>query len=229
MNSLVDPVKIILIGSGGVGKSSIVRRLAGHTFEDKYLPTTGIDVANMKVLLKDSAFVDVSIIDTGAELMQSCPGSTMSLLCAGGVDCAIIVADGGNARSILDVNRWLNLITQHGSNKLDIHLVISKADIPASGREFSPIKLSSVIKDSAIGGWSWTVSNPEFGDMDIARGCIEHQRAPEDVIRTIIHTVLVNRAGNVCKLFPVPFRLQFVQLTSFPFPDVDKYFSSATS
>lgn len=229
MNSLVDPIKILLIGGYGVGKSSMLRRVAGLPYEAKYIATTGIDVLNLRVPLKEAASIDVSIIDVGAEFLLAHPGSTMSLLCANGMDCIIVVADSGDATSILEVNRWLNLITQHGSSKADIHLVISKADIPGPEREFCPSKLSNVIKESIITGWSWTVSNPDFGDIDVSRGCVEQQKPPEEVIRSIVHTILVQRAGNICKLLPVPFRLEFDKLSCFPFQDVDQYFSSASS
>jgi hypothetical protein len=229
MNTVVDPVKILVIGGYGVGKSSIIRRVAELAFESRYVPTTGIDVVVLKAPLKDSASIEVSVIDVGAELLLAHPGSTMSLLCANGVDCIIVVADGGDATSILEVKRWLHLIIQHGGNKAEIRLIISKADIPAAEREFSPSKLSRVIKESIISGWSWTVSNPDFGDIDISRGCVEHQSAPEDIIRSIVHSILVQRAGNLCKLLPVPFRLEFVKYSTYPFQDVDKYFSTSSS
>lgn len=35
---------ILLLGDGGVGKTSLLRRIIGDNFEKKYLPTMGMDV-----------------------------------------------------------------------------------------------------------------------------------------------------------------------------------------
>ena len=37
----MEVIRVAMIGSGGVGKSSLVRRLGGHPFEPRYFPTVG--------------------------------------------------------------------------------------------------------------------------------------------------------------------------------------------
>ncbi|MFQ5821714.1 MAG: Rab family GTPase [Candidatus Heimdallarchaeota archaeon] len=58
--------KTIAVGSGGVGKTSLVRRFAEGTFLETYVPTLGVDFAIKEVQLRDQT-IKLVIFDTGGQ------------------------------------------------------------------------------------------------------------------------------------------------------------------
>lgn len=225
MDNLADPIKILLIGGYGVGKTSFMRRVTGCPFLRVYKQTTGIEESTLRVELLQTTSISISIVDVGANLLCKHPGSTMSLFFAGDVDAVIVMADGDSMRSLVEIKRWLSLVATQGNCKALLHLVIHKADLYSDERKFSPASLSGIVRESVFSDWSWTVGCAEFGDVDLGRGEYEHQRSPDDVIRKIVHSILLKRRGNVCKLLPTRLLLKFVESKNYDFEDIDKYFA----
>jgi GTPase SAR1 family protein len=46
-------VKVCLVGSGGVGKTSLIRRYVNDMFDDKYIATIGTKVTKKEIPIKD--------------------------------------------------------------------------------------------------------------------------------------------------------------------------------
>lgn len=225
MNNLVDPIKFIMIGGKGVGKTSILRRLAQEKFSAA-AKTDGLEVAEFVALLNHSASIHITVVDVSSSLLLAHPGSTMSSLFASEVDGVIIVADSENSNSIVEVKRWLDLVARQGATNMLHHLIIHKADVWQQDKHFCPHKLNRIVINSPFDDWSWTVGDPAFGDVDLKRGEYEHQRAPEDTLRKMVLSVLLKRQGNICRLLPVPLKIEFTKWTSHGFDEVDKYFAS---
>lgn len=59
-------LKICAIGSGSVGKSSLIRRFAVGKFETNYLPTLGVDITT-KMIQVNNACVKLIIVDTAGQ------------------------------------------------------------------------------------------------------------------------------------------------------------------
>jgi hypothetical protein len=223
MNNLVDPVNILVIGSIGVGKTTLLKRLANREYVSDDTPTAGLEVIDFRADLKHSASIRVSVIDVGASLLQSKQSElTFSRLFSTDIDGVCIVADGCKVQTILDVRYWLDLLAKQGVRNVVKHLIVNKADASPFDLQFSPRKLSSIVRASPLDDWSWTVGNAQFGDFDVSRGCVEHQRAPEDILRKMVVTILQKRQGNFCKLLPVPFELTFCKWTSYQASEIER-------
>jgi small GTP-binding protein len=59
-------LKICAIGSGSVGKTSLIRRYAEGKFETNYLPTLGVDITTKKIQV-DNNHVKLILVDTAGQ------------------------------------------------------------------------------------------------------------------------------------------------------------------
>lgn len=60
--------KICAIGSGNVGKTSLIRRFAKGKFtEGTYLPTLGVDITTSKQISVDNKLVQLLLVDTAGQ------------------------------------------------------------------------------------------------------------------------------------------------------------------
>jgi len=115
--------KIIVVGAGKVGKTSITIRFAEDRFRESYLPTLGVDFMT-KNLVVDDMNVKIQIWDTGGQEF------VMSLLpfyfsgAAGGV----LVYDITNRNSFNSLDYWLKQIRQN-AGEVPVVLVGNKVDI----------------------------------------------------------------------------------------------------
>ncbi|MFX0170361.1 MAG: Rab family GTPase [Candidatus Hodarchaeota archaeon] len=59
-------LKICAIGSGSVGKTSLIRRFAEGKFETNYLPTLGVDITTKKIQV-DKNQIKLILVDTAGQ------------------------------------------------------------------------------------------------------------------------------------------------------------------
>jgi small GTP-binding protein len=59
-------LKICAIGTGNVGKTSLIRRFAEGKFETNYLPTLGVDITT-KVIEVDNKKIKLILVDTAGQ------------------------------------------------------------------------------------------------------------------------------------------------------------------
>ena len=69
------PLKIIVIGNAGVGKSHLVDRLLGRSDFDHLLPTTSVDCGETTLSLPSGRNIKVQLWDTGKFRSISCKKS----------------------------------------------------------------------------------------------------------------------------------------------------------
>ena len=58
--------KICAIGSGGVGKTSLIRRYAENKFDKNYLPTLGVDITTKKITIENNN-IKLILVDTAGQ------------------------------------------------------------------------------------------------------------------------------------------------------------------
>jgi internalin A len=124
----VDEVRVILVGNGGSGKTSLVKRFFGESFDENETNTTGIDRRNRKIDIKNLQIEQAQkTINThfwdfgGQQIMQATHQFFLSKRAL-----YILVLDG---RKEEDVEDWLKLIQSFGGyssvlivlNKMDMH------------------------------------------------------------------------------------------------------------
>ncbi|MHA1170954.1 MAG: Rab family GTPase, partial [Candidatus Heimdallarchaeota archaeon] len=115
--------KVIVVGAGKVGKTSLTIRFAEDRFRESYLPTLGVDFMT-KNLTVNEAKVKLQLWDTGGQEF------VMSLLpfyfsgAAGGV----LVYDITNRNSFNSLDYWLKQIRQN-AGEVPVVLAGNKVDI----------------------------------------------------------------------------------------------------
>ena len=104
--------KICLIGSGGVGKTCIARRLCFNTFQKDTQLTIGVDFYNYRVPLQvdgEKRFAKLSIWDFGGQEQFK----TLFRYYIGGVNGIFLVFDLTNIQSLIKLNWWYDMLIEH--------------------------------------------------------------------------------------------------------------------
>jgi small GTP-binding protein len=115
--------KIVLLGTPGVGKTSLVRRFVDSIFDEKYLTTIGVKI-DKKVVPAGGTEVTLMIWDiAGAEERFAVPTSYVR-----GAAGVMLVADGTRPETLTDALEILNEITRE-LGPLPFVLLLNKADL----------------------------------------------------------------------------------------------------
>ncbi|NHJ85720.1 MAG: GTP-binding protein [Asgard group archaeon] len=115
--------KVIIVGAGKVGKTSLTIRFAEDRFRESYLPTLGVDFLTKNVTLNEE-HIKLQLWDTGGQEF------VISLLpfyysgAAGGV----LVFDITNRNSFNSLDYWLKQIRQNAGD-IPVMLAGNKIDI----------------------------------------------------------------------------------------------------
>ncbi|MDH5401306.1 MAG: GTP-binding protein, partial [Candidatus Heimdallarchaeota archaeon] len=155
MKSLSNEIKIkvILLGDGAVGKTSIANRYTHDKFSSTYKPSLGVDFMVKRVEV-DSKKIKVMVFDTaGQEFI-----STLRKRYYSGATGAVIVFDVTREKTFQDLDRWVEEVknevgdiqTIFVGNKIDLsgQRVISKKD----AEEFATKNNGRYIESSALIG-----------------------------------------------------------------------------
>lgn len=135
--------KVIVVGAGKVGKTSLTIRFAEDRFRESYLPTLGVDFMT-KNLTVNEAKVKLQLWDTGGQEF------VMSLLpfyfsgAAGGV----LVYDITNRNSFNSLDYWLKQIRQN-AGEVPVVLAGNKVDI-ADQRKVSTEEAQAFAADKKL-------------------------------------------------------------------------------
>lgn len=107
MTTKVDPVcKLILIGNGSVGKSSIIARFTDDGFGRVYKQTVGLDFFEKLLQIRGDRRVRLQVWDIGGQSI----GSKMIGKYVYGSDIVFICYDVTDPKSFQDVEDWLRLV-----------------------------------------------------------------------------------------------------------------------
>ncbi len=115
--------KVIIVGAGKVGKTSLTIRFAEDRFRESYLPTLGVDFLAKSLTIND-AIIKLQLWDTGGQEF------VMSLLpfYFSGAAAGVLVYDITNRNSFNSLDYWLKQIRQNAGN-VPVVLVGNKIDI----------------------------------------------------------------------------------------------------
>merc|ERR1711957_55675 len=105
--------KVLLIGSSGVGKSSLLVRFADDTFTDNFMPPIGVDF-KIKTIEVDTKKIKLQIWDTaGQERFKT----------------IIASYDITDKKSHQDVHNWMSEVEKHAADNISRILVGNKCDL----------------------------------------------------------------------------------------------------
>jgi len=128
--------KIVVLGDGAIGKTSICMRFCEDHFSKSYKQTIGVDFSLKRVVLPDDKQVSLQIWDIGGQAI----GSKMIGKYIFGAQAVLICYDVTNYQSFQNVEEWIKIVKQTFDreplpyialvgNKMDlVHLRTVKAD-----------------------------------------------------------------------------------------------------
>ena len=122
--------KVVLIGDGGVGKTTLRKSFAGLEFSERYQMTIGVDFAMTRIMLPDpknpNVFVKTSLQlwDLGGQPHFYQVRKTFHMGTAG----ALLVFDVTNVESMYNLENWLHELEQ-GAGKIPVLMVGNKIDL----------------------------------------------------------------------------------------------------
>ncbi len=116
--------KIILIGPGAVGKTSLLERFVHNRFSGKYELTIGVDFLT-KTMEIGADSVRITIWDIGGQDRFK----FMRNRFYDGARGALLVFDLSRGQTYKDIKKWLNEFRQFAGNKVPFILIGNKADL----------------------------------------------------------------------------------------------------
>lgn len=141
MHTLLE-AKVVILGSQGVGKSSLVLRYVQRTFAPNSPSTIGAAFSTTKIFV-DGFKVRLQIWDTaGQERFRS-----MAPMYYRGASAAILVYDITSEESFKDMNKWLEELKKNMSEDLIIHIVGSKCDLAPEKRKVPLSQAQDYVRD----------------------------------------------------------------------------------
>jgi small GTP-binding protein len=127
--------KICLLGDPGVGKTSLVYRLAAHRFDEFYVTTVGARVLRKSIIVRPQDFMtDVRVKLMIWEVRGHC-GLTPINPYLNGTDAAVVIGDAQRLDTQIDLWKWIER-TRAASGDIPVMMLINKTDIMDS--EFDP-------------------------------------------------------------------------------------------
>ena len=101
--------KLLLIGDGGVGKSSLILRFSDDTFTESYISTIGVDFKIRTIEIRGKS-IKLQIWDTaGEEKFRTVTASYYR-----GAHGIIVVYDVTDQTSFTNVKQWMKEIDRNG-------------------------------------------------------------------------------------------------------------------
>ncbi len=116
-------IKIILLGNGGVGKTSIARRYTENTFVSTYRPSLGVDFMVKRLIYKDYR-IKLMVFDTAGQEFIASLRQRYYFAASG----AVIVYDITSRKSFELVEKWVTELKRE-AGEIKTMLVGNKLDL----------------------------------------------------------------------------------------------------
>jgi small GTP-binding protein len=117
--------KIIIIGDPAVGKTSLLTKYSANQFQEKYLPTVGVNILKEPINLGDNRNVILLFWDIAGQpqfYMLHRPYFN-------GADGIILVFDITRSSTFSNINNWWSTCVKYGLSELPRILIGNKIDL----------------------------------------------------------------------------------------------------
>lgn len=119
-----ETFKLILIGSAGVGKSSLILRATTGKFSTEHNATIGVEFGSVLVKVGEK-LVRLQTWDTGG--MESF--RSLTRIFYKGAQVVFVVYDITNLKSFTAIGEWLEEAKQYAGNEVKVFLIANKCDL----------------------------------------------------------------------------------------------------
>ena len=173
--------KIVLAGSKGVGKSSLITRYCDDIFNEKTMETIGVAFKRKSVNINENLTVDLNIWDFGGEDKYR----TLFPAYINGATAALLLYDTTDKSTLEDVKNWVQVIENNSKEIIKV-TIGTKIDL----KEQCQISKTEALKMSEkfncygepIGTSSKTGENVEKAFLNIINGALN----------TIVKNMIIN-------------------------------------
>ena len=156
--------KVIIVGSSGVGKTSLINRYLGHKFENKLYPTVSPSYLLKSIAIDEKHRVDLNIWDTAGQEQYQDIGKAFYH----GSDIGVVCFD-SNPLNMEAVPKWVDRIRQQVQDCC-IFLAATKYDIISQDQD-SVYKINSFSKEKVnelnLAGFYATSAKDNIGIDDL--------------------------------------------------------------
>lgn len=126
--------KIIIIGDGGVGKTSLLRKYIKNQFETDYLPTVGVNISKQNVHHKGKDY-NLLIWDLAGQPQFF----LLHKVYYNGANAVIIMFDLTQSASFTNIKNWHKEIVKYNLKDIPIILVGNKTDLKKERKIIKPM------------------------------------------------------------------------------------------
>eukprot|EP00299_Pterocystis_sp_00344_P007538 c2488_g1_i1.p1 GENE.c2488_g1_i1~~c2488_g1_i1.p1 ORF type:complete len:363 (+),score=90.02 c2488_g1_i1:161-1090(+) len=200
-----NTIKILLIGSSGVGKSCLMMRFCFNEFSSDFMTTIGVDFG-LKTINVDGKTCRVQLWDTaGQERFRGVAASYYH-----GAHAILVVFDGSDSRTFHEVPMWLSEISSHATPPPEwsrnantpappsplVFLLINKADqIPDGSRKQILSAAQNIVREQNLCIAMFTSAKSGEGVDDAFREVTCRVMAIQKTMKPVSGTIKLN--GNI--------------------------------
>ena len=218
--------KIVLLGDGGVGKTSLVKQFVHQKFDDKYIKTLGTNIYKKSIVKKEYGR-DVPITLQVWDVMGQHTFPQVVKTSLKGANGVILMCDVTRIESLQNLQEWID-ITFENTEDVAFMFIGNKSDLPDVAYGFNAIKsvadgyFSPYYITSAKTGDSVDEAFNMMGELILNKRFIPDKRKPD--IKVKVHDIpkilivednivntFCNRMGGYEKAMPIV-RKQFENL-----------------
>ncbi|MFX0025192.1 MAG: Rab family GTPase [Candidatus Hermodarchaeota archaeon] len=127
--------KVIVIGDPAVGKTSLLTKFATNQFEEKYLPTVGVNILKEIINLEEQVVVNLMFWDVAGQpqfYMLHRPYFN-------GADAMILVFDITRSSTFSNINNWYSTAVKYGLSGIPRILIGNKIDLKDDRKIIMPM------------------------------------------------------------------------------------------
>lgn len=123
-------LKLVLLGSPAVGKTSLINRYVHHSFEEDYHSTLGVNIVVKEMTLEENnALVKLIFWDIAGQEKYDLSRQMFFQGCVGG----LFVYDITRSSTLYDIeSKWLPDLQKYGNEKAPYLLIGNKSDLEES-------------------------------------------------------------------------------------------------
>jgi Ras-related protein Rab-1A len=131
--------KVIVIGDGSVGKTTLLRKYVEHQFETEYIPTVGVNILKEQIEV-DGKTVNLMLWDIAGQPQFY----LLHKVYYNGANGVILMYDLTNSPSFTNINNWYNELVKYGLDEVPVILVGNKADLKGDRKIIAPMAHSKM-------------------------------------------------------------------------------------
>ena len=191
--------KVLIMGDGAVGKTSLINRYCRDGFAQSYKQTIGVDFFNKKIVFPGGVSATLQIWDIGGQQI----GGKMLSNYVFGCHAVCFVYDSTNSESFKNVDDWYSFVRDSTKNEPKppyLALIGNKMDLPqrqvknekhnlyATDHKMTPFlvsaksgeKVNSMFQRVAadLAGVTLTKAETDVADKTVTAAIVQHPAAP---------------------------------------------------